>query len=268
MYKYVALIVLFAILITGCQSSPSALDKAATMVAETITARPPTITPTATTTPLPADTPKPLPSAEPIVALTTTVEAMNVLSELDVHVGSNSGVPYQDGYLAWQQTESVTINMTGPQIDAGILQAIGENINAKNFIFKSKVTWNATGVLICGLTFRADPDLSKGKQYQFYFYRLSGIPAYLIDVYEYGRFKNTISGEKYSEGIDSNNDAANEFVLTAQGEQFTVSINGKQQGQFYDSSKQREDGILAFLAWQDSGKGNCTFEDSWLWVIP
>jgi hypothetical protein len=158
--------------------------------------------------------------------------------------------------------------MTGPQKDAGILQSIGDGINAKNFIFKSKVTWNATGILICGLAFRAESDLSKGKQYQFYFYRLSGLPAYKIDVYEFGRYKNTVSDEKYSEGIDSKNDAANEFVLIAQTEQFTVSINGKQQGQFYDTSKQREDGILAFLAWQDSGKGSCTFEDNWLWVIP
>jgi len=268
MYKQAALIALFAILVTGCGSGPSALDEAATLVAETVTARPPTSTPTPESTPLPADTPKPLPTAEPIIPLTTTVEAASVLTELDVHVGTNSDVPYQDGYLAWQQTEPITINMEGPQKDAGILKAIGENIDGKNFIFKSKVTWNATGILICGLTFRAEPDLSKGKQYQFYFYRLSGLPAYKIDVYEFGRYKNTISDQKFSEGIDSTNGAANEFVLTVLDDRFTVSINGKQQGQFYDSSKQREDGILAFLAWQDSGKGSCSFEASWLWMLP
>jgi hypothetical protein len=217
---------------------------------------------------LPADTPKPLPTAEPIIALTTTVEAASVLSELDVHVGTNSGIPYQDGYLVWQQDDPVTINMTGPQKDAGILQSIGDGINAKNFIFKSKVTWNATGILICGLAFRAESDLEKGKQYQFYFYRLSGIPAYLIDVYEFARHKNTISDVKYSDGIDDHNNASNEFVLVAQDNQFTVIINGKQQGQYYDTSRQREDGLLAFLAWQESGKGNCTFEGSWLWVMP
>jgi len=268
MYKHVAFIILFIVLASGCQSGPSALDEAATMVAETITARPPTATSVAKSTPLPADTPKPLPTAEPIIALTTTVEAASILSEQDVYVGINSEVPYQDGYLAWQEADPVTINMSGPQKDAGILQPIAENFDPANFIFKSKVTWNASGILICGLTFRGEPDLNKGKQYQFYFYRLSGLPAYFIDVYQFGRFKNTISGEKYSDDIDHNNDATNEFVLMAQNEKFTIFINGKQQGEFYDTSNQRENGFLAFLAWQDSGKGSCTFEDSWLWIIP
>jgi len=267
MYKHVALIILFTILISGCQAGPSALDEAATMVAETVSARPLTATPTPASTPLPANTPIPLPTAEPIIALTTTVEAAGVLSELDVYVGTNSDVPYQDGYLAWRQTEPITINMTGPQ-NIGNLHSIAENYDPANFIFKSKVTWNASGVLICGLAFRQEPDLNRGKQYQFYFYRLSGLPAYFIDVFEFGNYKNTISGEKYSDGINADNNASNEFVLTAQDNQFTVSINGKRQGDFYDSSNQREDGFLAFLAWQDSGKGSCTFEDSWLWVLP
>lgn len=268
MQKHVAFIAFFVLFASGCQSGPSSLDEAATMVAETVAARPPTATPTPVSVPLPAHTPKPLPTAQPMIDLTTTVEAASVLSELDVQVGSNSEFPYDEGYLAWKQTEPVTINMSGPQKDAGILQAIAENFNPTNFIFKSKVTWNASGILICGLTFRSEPDLIKGKQYQFYFYRYSGLPLYRIDVYEFGAFKNTISDNKYLDGIDSENDAANEFVLTAQNEQFTVSINGKQQGQFYDSSKQRENGFLAFLAWQESGKGSCIFEDSWLWVMP
>lgn len=268
MYKRITLIVLITILTSGCQTGLSALDQAATMVAETVAAYPPTATSTTVPASLPTDTPKPLPTAEPIMELTTTVEAASVLSELDVHVGTNSGVPYQDGYLEWRQTEPVTISMSGPQKDVGILQSIADDVDPENFIFKSKVTWNATGVLICGLAFRGEPDLYDGKQYQFYFYRFSGLPLYKIDVYEFGRFKNTISDEKYSEGINDDNGAANEFVLIAQNNQFTVYINGKHQGDFYDSSKQRKDGFLAFLAWQDSGKGDCTFEDSWVWTIP
>lgn len=268
MYKqaiFIALIIIFA---GGCQTGPSALDQAATMIAGTVAASPPTRTPPPMTMPPPADTPVPRPTVTPLIALTTTLEASVVLSELDVHVGPNSGFPYLEGHLAWQQTEPVTINMSGPQKDAGILQPIAENSDPANFIFKSNVKWNASGLLICGLTFRSDPDIEKGKQYQFFFYRLSGLPAYKIDVYENGGFKNTISDVKYSDGIDSENDAANEFVLVARDDQFTVYINGREQGQFYDSSRQREKGFLAFLAWQDSGKGSCTFEDSWLWVMP
>lgn len=267
MYKTVLMIILITTLISGCQSSPSAMDQAATMVAQTIAAAPPTETSLPTFTPIATNTASPKFTATPNNALTATVEAFQVVSELDVLVGSSSGIPYDSGHLEWRQVEPVTIDMSGPQKDSGTLQAIGENINAKNFIFKSKVTWKASGILICGLAFRAEPDLSKGKQYQFYFYRLSGLPAYRIDVYDFGRFKNTITDTKFSEGIDDSNGGTNQFVLSAQDEQFTVFVNGKRQGQYYDSSIQKADGVLAFLGWQESGKGSCTFEDSWIWTI-
>ena len=266
MYKQVVLFIFIVILAISCQTGPSALNQAATMVAETVAAASPTETPQPTSTPLPADTSIPRPTVTPFFALTSTVEALSVMSELDVDVGMNSAFAYNEGHLAWKQTEPITINMSGPQT-SGVLQAIAEDVDPTNFIFKSKVTWNASGILICGLTFRSEPDIERGKQYQFYFYRLSGLPAYSIDVFDSGRYKNTISDIKFSDGINSENDASNEFVLVAQNNQFTVYINGKQQGQFYDSSKQRENGFLAFLAWQDSGKGSCTFENSWIWII-
>ena len=255
------------IVLTGCGLTQKARGTEIAVAASATAAAPTTETPLPTSTPLPTDTPKPLPTVTPNIALTTTVEAASVLSELDVWVGSNSGIPYETGHLAWQQGEPVTIDMSGPQKDAGIFHAIDENINASNFIFKSDVTWSASGVLICGLAFRAEPNLDKGKQYQFYFYRLSGLPAYTINVYEFGRFKNTVSDIKFSDGVDADNGATNEFVLVAQDEQFTVYINGKRQGQFSDASKQPVEGLLAFLAWQESGKGSCTFENSWVWLF-
>lgn len=265
MHRIIKPLILIAILLSGCQTGPSALDQAGTMVAKTVAAAP-TGRPLPTSTPIPIETPKPFPTVTPNIAWTTTVDAMSVLSELDVRIGSNSGVPYDAGHLAWRQMERVTIEMSGPQKDAGILQLVGESINAGNFIFKSNVTWNASGVLICGLAFRAEEDLVKGKQYQFYFYRFSGLPAYKIDVYDFGRFKNTITDVKFSDGVNDKNGSSNEFVLTAQDEKFTVYINGKRQGEFFDSSKQLKEGRLAFLAWQDSGKGSCSFDNSWVWV--
>lgn len=269
MHRKLKLLIVTAILLGGCQSGPSALDQAGTMVAETVSAAP-TDEPFPTYTPLPVETPKPMPTVTPNLAWTATLEAMNMMAELDVDVGSNSGFAYEDGYLAWKQTEPLVLQMSGPQKDAGILQAVDESINAANFIFRSIVTWNASGLLICGLAYRAESDLQKGKQYQFFFYRFSGLPAYQIDVYDLGRFKNTITDVKYADGVevDASNDSRNEFILAAQDERFTVYINGKRQGDFYDTSKQRSEGMLAFLAWQESGKGHCTFEESWLWVLP
>jgi hypothetical protein len=268
MYKQITMVTLIAVLVTGCQLGSAALDQAGTMVAQTVAAAPPTVTPEPTFTPLPTNTAMLRLTPTPNIALTSTLEAFHVLSELDVYVGENSGIPYEEGYLAWHQIDPVTIDMSGPQKDAGVFQIIGENINATNFIFTSNVTWNASGILICGFAFRGESDLNMGKQYQFYFYRISGLPAYKIDVYEFGVFKNTISGVKFSSGINSNNNAANDFILIAQNEQFTVFVNGEKQGQFYDSSKQQMDGLLAFLAWQDSGKGSCKFNNSSLWILP
>jgi hypothetical protein len=267
MDKNLKTFIIIAILLSGCQTGPSALDAAATMIAETVAAAPPTEPPLPTSTVVPVDTPKPFPTVTPNIAWTATVEAMSILAELDVRVGSNSSFPYDAGYLVWKQTEPITLEMSGPQKDAGIFHAVSESINAANFVFKSNVTWNASGVLICGLAYRSEPDLNKGKQYQFFFYRLSGLPAYKIDVYDFGRYKNTITDVKFSDGVRDKNGDSNEFVLVAHNEQFTVYINGNKQGDFYDSSKQRNDGLLAFLAWQDSGKGSCTFEDSWVWAL-
>lgn len=263
----ISIVIVAALFLGGCQPGPSALDQAGTLVAATVAAAP-TDKPVSTTTPVPNETYTPFPTVTANPALTTTVEAMSVLSELDVHIGSNSDVPYDAGQLAWKQSEPLVIDMTGPQKDLGILEPVGESIDAANFIFKSKVTWNSSGALICGLTFRAEEDLARGKQYQFYFYRISGLPAYKIDVYDLARFKNTISDVKYSDHLDYENGKSNDFALVARGERFTVYINGHRQGDYHDTSKQRMDGRLAFLAWQDSGKGNCTFEESWLWILP
>lgn len=268
MHKSIKFIALIAILVTGCQSSMSVLDQAATMVAQTVAAAPPTQTSTPTSTPFPASSPTPKMTSTPRLILTSTVEAYQVVSELDVWLGPNSAAPYREGHLAWQQINPVTIEMSGPQKDNGILETINENIIAKNFIFKSTVTWSASGVLICGIAFRAESNLATGMQYQFYFYRFSGLPAYKIDVYNLGRFKNTISDVKFSNGIDNNDGGINEFVLIVQNDNFSVFINGKQQGQFSDPNNQRDNGSIAFLGWQDSGKGSCTFNNSWLWVLP
>lgn len=223
-------------------------------------------TPTPTATPMPTDTP--LPAATPDTAATASVLATqstsDVLTKLDTWLGS-SDVPYKEGHLVWHQTETIKIDMMGPQDDN--YREIGQQLTAGNFIFKSDVTWEASGVLTCGLIFRSERHLIGGKQYQFYFYRLSGQPAYFIDVYEFGEFKNTITDERFSKDLDVSNGATNEFMLVAQGNQFNVYINGNRQSRFFDDSKQRAEGYLAFLAWQESGTGSCRFENSWVWLL-
>ena len=229
----------------------------------------PTDTLEPTFTPLPTSTFTPVPTETPDFTATAASQATEaagtILSELDTLL-AGTDIPYKDGSLAWHQSDPVTINMSGPQT-VDNFQGIDKNFSAGNFIFKSDVTWNATGVIICGAIFRSEEDVEKGKQYEFYFYRLSGLPAYFIDVYESRNFLNTITDAKFSSELDVSNGATNSFVLIAQDNQFNVYLNGKRQGRYFDNSKQRAEGYFAFLAWQESGKGSCKFENSWIWVL-
>ncbi len=225
----------------------------------------PTLEPTRT--PLPTKTPTPVPTATRNVAATeiakATHAASDIVSELDGLL-DNTDIPYKEGYLAWQYAEPIKVNLTGPDQK---LQGIDDKLIGRNFILKSDVTWTATGIIICGANFRAEPDFGAGKQYQFLFLRLSGLPAWSIDVLEFGQFKNSITKTQFSSALRQENAATNQFILVAQDEEFTLYINRVRQGRYFDTSKQRSDGLFAFFALQDSGKGSCEFENSWIWSL-
>lgn len=227
----------------------------------------PTNTPEPTFTPLPTETPTLVPTSTPdktataVVMATETADA--VLTELDKALG-DTDIAYKDGYLAWQQAKPMSINLHGPSAD---FMEVGGNLTAGNFILKSDVTWNATGLLLCGLIFRSEPNLEDGKQYQFLFMRFSGLPAWAIEVHEFGRFKNSPTDVQYSAAVDQGNDATNQIILVARDEQFNLFINKVSQGRYFDYSKQRMDGSFAFLALQESGDGSCKYENSWIWSL-
>jgi len=263
-FPIVALLVLMttALACGGTAPAAEAPEPVATQVQ-------PSDTPDPTNTPLPTVTPPPPPSATPDAAATAAVlatqSASEVLAELDKWLGS-SEVAYKDGRLLWQQTEEVKITMSGPQTEDNFRELDG-NLMAGDFILKSDVTWEASGILICGAIFRSEPNLEGGLQYQFYFYRLSGLPAYFIDVYEFGNFKNTITDTRFSSDLDISNGGTNQFMLVAEDNQFNVYINGNRQSRFFDDGKKRSEGFFAFLAWQESGSGSCKFENSWVWSL-
>ena len=246
------------ILLTAC-GGIEAVDPTSTSV--------PTDTPTPTLTPLPTNTPTPLPTATPDITATAAAKATKsadaILAELD-HFLADTDILYKEGHLAWQQTEPLTIKLTGPDDQ---LLPVDDELTAGNFILKSDVTWTASGIIICGAVFRSEPDLQMGKQYQFTFLRLSGLPAWTISVFEFGNYKNSPTDVKFSGALDQGNAATNEFVLVAQDEQFNLYINQNHEGRFFDYSKQRTQGSFGFLGLQDSGDGSCEFENSWVWSM-
>jgi hypothetical protein len=188
---------------------------------------------------------------------------MDALSDLEKVLG-DTDIPYEDGQLAWQQTRPLRISMSGP--DQELLE-IEEAPSAANFIFKSDVTWEATGLLLCGAIFRSEPNILEGKQYQFVFLRFSGLPAWAIEVHEFGQFRNSPTKTKFSDVLDLRNGATNQFMLVVQDDHFTLYLNKMRQGTYYDYSKQREEGGFGFLGTQQSGTGKCEFENSWIWAL-
>jgi len=258
-YPYIALLVLM-IAALACAVPGAAPEPTATPVPSN------TPEPTATLL-LPTDTPTPLPTSTPDVTATAAVvatqSAADVLDELDGLL-SDTDIPYKDGHLAWRQSVPLAIKMRGP---GRSFLDIDEDLSAGNFIMKSDVTWEATGIMVCGAIFRSEPNLEKGKQYQFVYLRLSGLPVWAIEVHEFGNFKNSPTSTKASNALDLRNGGTNQFVLVVQDDNFTVYLNGVRQGRYFDYSKQRESGYFGFYGWQDSGEGMCEYENSWVWSL-
>jgi hypothetical protein len=241
--------------ITPAREIPSATPKSSDTPAPTVT-----LPPTDTPTPEPTSTPDKTATA----AVRSTAEAQTVLDELDQLLG-DTDVPYQNGHLAWQQGQALTVSLKGPSWD---YVGLDEDLSAGNFILKSDVTWEATGIIICSAIFRSESNLEKGKQYRFSSLRFSGLPIWEFDVFENNRLTRTLTKAKFSDAIDLDNGATNTVMLVVQDDHFDLFINGADQGRYYDSSKQfLTNGHFAFRADEDSGEGTCNFENSWVWAL-
>lgn len=226
----------------------------------TATLPPPTETPTAT----PTSTATATPDRTATAAIIATQAAGEVQEEFDVLL-EDANIPYKDGKLTWKQSENFEISMNGPD---GRFLPFARNVKGKDFILKSDVTWNATGMLVCGAIFRSESNFRDGRQYAFLYLRLSGAPAWAIEYHEFGYFKNSPTGTKFSSAVDLTNGAKNQFVIIAQKGEFTVFINGVRQGKYFDHGIQRSDGAFAFVGYQDSGNGTCKYENTVVWELP
>lgn len=258
MKRFLCLSILLLISVQGCGVLP--MQPATSTPA-------PTATPLPTFTPLPTETPTLVPTSTPDNTATAAAEAAeisdSIRKELDGLLGDTE-IAYEDGHLAWKQGKPLRVRLKGPSWD---YVEIDQDLVEKNFILKSDVTWEASGIIICGVIFRSEENIEQGKQYKFSYLRLSGLPAWAIEVFEFGQFKNSPTKTQYSNSMNQGNGATNQVLLVAQDEQFTLFINRVRQGRYFDNSKQRMDGTFAFHGSQDSGEGTCDFENSWVWAL-
>lgn len=236
-------------------------------VAATVTQLPTnTLSPTSTSTSTPTATftssPTPDSAATEFALATQTTSDRLKSMEKDLKM---VGYP-ETGYLAWYQTLPISVI---PAVSQKMeYELVDENLVVADFIFKTDITWSATSLQFCGFDFRAETDLENGKKYNFIFMRFSGLPAWEIDYYENGEFVKAITDRShFSRALITDNNATNEFILVAKGNEFTVYINKVRQGTFFDYGNELSAGQFALLALQDSGQSVCTYSHSWIWVF-
>ncbi|MEK6255963.1 MAG: hypothetical protein N2C13_01440 [Chloroflexota bacterium] len=175
------------------------------------------------------------------------------------------GLSTNSGSLAWTQSDPVSLSL--PAGPAGKHEAISGDQSYKNFVIHYHAPWESTGWAGCSLIFRAEEDLDDGEYYVFNTIRFSGAPGWDVELYNYGEYQSTATGDlKYSSKLDLDNGATNNYVLVAEGTLLTVYINGSRASSVTVFT--RSEGRFAFEAWQWDGATTCTFEDAWIWELP
>lgn len=233
-----------------------------------------TETPTPTNTPVPTDTPTPTATdtltPTPTKDKTATAVAKST-QEAEAVISHIKGVlekieyPADTGSLGWYQTEPEFLQMD--EYGQALYQEFAEDIVVADFVIQTEVTWEASGLVVCGLMFRSEPDFKRGAQYQFNYLRFSGLPAWAIEYYDNGLYKFSITDLRFADAIDLANGATNKFLMIVEGNKFTVYANDSRLGTFYDDSKKLAKGRFAFISSQDTGKSSCTFENTWIWLL-
>ncbi len=148
-----------------------------------------------------------------------------------------------------------------------LYQEFAIDLVAADFAIQTEVTWEASGLLVCGLMLRSEADFVRGAQYQFNYLRFSGLPAWAIEYHDNGEYQYSITNLRFADAIDLENGATNKFLIIAEGNKFTIYANDTRLGTFYDDSKKLSKGRFAFTSSQDTGESTCTFENTWVWLL-
>jgi len=96
--------------------------------------------------------------------------------------------------------------------------------------------------------------------------RLAHAPAWDIEFIRWGQWQGTLTGElKFDSIIKDDPGSTNRITLMVRGDEFTPYINGKKM--MTVNHNKLLDGLVAFAAWQESGKTSCIFDNGWLWLL-
>ncbi len=194
---------------------------------------------------------------------TQTAEAISALVKKDLDL---LGVDASQGKLGWLQTDPITVKLDTAW-EYNTLPA-AEGVSASDFVIKTDLTWNTSGILICGIVFRSDRNLLTGNQYLLEFLQFSGLPGWDILFLKDEKIASNITGKaRFADALKLNNDDTNTILLWVEGNKFTLFINDKRIGSFYDYSNLSMQGLFGFYGNQESGSSTCEFANSWVWVL-
>jgi hypothetical protein len=267
-------VLLISALIAGCGSAPAqptaTLPPTDTPVPTATNTPQPTDTPapTATNTPLPTATATNTPTATQDLGATATAEATRVLGALIQDIDKELqtvGLSTKVGKLGWVQSEANTIKVR--DYNTYIVDPLDKDNSYSDFILRVDITWDSTsGLAGCGLIFRSGDDIINSKQYQFNTIRLSGYPGWDVELWDFGKWKSTVTGDvRASSAINLQSGSTNEYLVIVKGPTATFYGNGKKIGDVTVSSIST--GKTGLIAWQESGATTCTFENAWIWDL-
>lgn len=266
------LIIVISLALSGCTGGDQV---AGVQVTPSATAAPTnTPEPTNTATLIPTDTPTATPTVVPTATVdrkatqaakaTATQAAIDELVNVDL---VKYGIDPALGHVQWIMEEPMVL--AGEEYATSWYQEIEEIGVVKDFVFQTEITWDTSGGLSgCGYFFRApeDWDLQTGDFYSLELMRLQYDPRWYIIYWKdgQGQYAMPNSAGTSSASIEDEKMSKNILTLQAQGQTFTVFINGVKQ-QVVENSKIVEGGI-ALLVSQESGTSYCEFDKGWLWV--
>ncbi|MFQ5616963.1 MAG: hypothetical protein ACE5GO_10970, partial [Anaerolineales bacterium] len=229
----------------------------------------PTETPTLIPTDTPTETPTPTdtPTATPDLAATAAYESTQAAEAALEKVGkvlAKVNLAQDSGYLAWADEGPIPVisddygTMTYIPIDDGVVY--------ETYVLHVDITWDSTGGFAgCGIIFHAEDNLEFGKQYQFFVIRLSGLPAWDVELWNYGDWQSTVTGRvKVNSAINQENRSTNNYVLVVKKGVTSIYANDTRLSNVIISLGE---GRIAFYAAQESGETICVFENAWVWVL-
>ncbi len=229
-------------------------------------------TPSNTPEPIPTGTPEPSPTpsrthtATPDLAATAAFESTQAEAEILEQVGAvlqGYGISTDEGRLGWFGIEPMELAVQN--FGTIIYEPVAEMQAFDDILLNVDITWDSSsGLAGCGVIFRSEPDLRDGEQYMLRTLRLSGLPAWSVEHWDFGEIVTTLRVEPNA-AILIGPGSVNNFVLLLDGSTLTLYANGVRLTGL--TVNRRAAGRIAFLAWQESGVTTCLFENAWIWEL-